>query len=49
LLRRHIRLALRIKTREGGKGVWGDGIMPPNPHVTEAESLRLANWILGMR
>jgi cytochrome c551/c552 len=29
--------------------VWGDGIMPPNPHVTEAESLRLANWILGMR
>lgn len=40
---------LARKTREGGKGVWGDGIMPPNPHVTEAESQRLANWILGMR
>jgi cytochrome c len=42
-------VALARKTREGGKGAWGDGIMPPNPHVNEAESLRLANWILGMR
>jgi len=40
---------LARKIREGGKGNWGDGIMPPNPHVNEAESARLVAWIAALK
>ncbi len=33
--------------RLGGKGQWGDAVMPPQPHVSKAEALEIANWILG--
>lgn len=38
---------LAAKIRNGGSGVWGNGVMPPNP-VTEAEALALAKWILSL-
>jgi cytochrome c551/c552 len=31
---------------KGGSGKWGPVIMPPFPHVTEAEMKALADWIL---
>ena len=40
---------LAKKIREGGSGAWGDNVMPPNPHVNEAEGTRLAAWILSLR
>lgn len=39
--------ALAAKIRAGGSGAWGTDVMPPNPHVSEADSARLAAWILA--
>lgn len=38
-------LAARI--RSGGSGRWGDLAMPPQGQLSEAEALRLAQWILS--
>ncbi len=38
---------LAAKIKNGGSGVWGNAVMPPNP-VTEAEALALAKWILSL-
>ncbi|MDB5879226.1 MAG: cytochrome [Variovorax sp.] len=35
------------KIRNGGVGEWGRVIMPRQPHMAEAESLVLANWVLA--
>lgn len=40
---------LAKKIREGGVGVWGSVPMPAQPHVTEAEALTLARWILELK
>ncbi|MGE5385443.1 MAG: c-type cytochrome [Betaproteobacteria bacterium] len=40
------RLAAKIKA--GGKDVWGNTPMPPNP-VTEAEAKKLAAWVLSLK
>jgi cytochrome c len=40
---------LSKKIREGSVGVWGQVPMPPQPQVTEAESLTLARWILQLK
>jgi cytochrome c len=41
------RLAKRI--REGGVGAWGQMAMPPQPQVSEAEALALAEWVLATK
>lgn len=35
------------KIRNGGVGEWGRVIMPRQPHMAEAESQVLANWVLA--
>ncbi len=37
------------KTREGGKGTWGQVPMPPNPELSEADAKTLVGWILGQK
>ncbi len=39
---------LAAKIIKGGSGVWGPVPMPANPQVNEADSKKLAAWILGM-
>ena len=39
------KLADKIKT--GGKGVWGPVPMPPHPQISDADRLKLAQWVLG--
>lgn len=41
--------ALIKKVKAGGKGVWGDIPMPPNPHVKDEDIKTLVVWILGMK
>jgi cytochrome c len=41
------KLAKKIKA--GGTGVWGADIMPPQPQVSQAESVVLANYILSLK
>ena len=33
--------------RKGGSGKWGETAMPPQAQLSEADSKRLAAWILG--
>lgn len=40
---------LSQKIREGGVGVWGSVPMPPQPQVSDAESMTLARWILQLK
>ena len=37
------------KVKEGGKGVWGDMVMPPNAHVKDADIQTLVKWILSLK
>ncbi len=38
---------LIAKVKAGGKGVWGQIPMPPNPKVSDADLKTLVTWILG--
>lgn len=38
---------LTQKIIKGGSGVWGAIPMPANPSLSEADSKKLANWVLG--
>ncbi|MEN9844583.1 MAG: hypothetical protein RLZZ612_2412 [Pseudomonadota bacterium] len=40
---------LAVKIIKGGSGVWGAVPMPANAKVSEADSKKLAAWILGMK
>ena len=40
---------LAAKIVKGGSGVWGAVPMPPNPQVSEAESKKLAAWVLSIK
>lgn len=40
---------LALKIRKGGGGVWGAVPMPANPQVSEADALRLAQWVLQQK
>lgn len=40
---------LAMKVRQGGSGVWGNAVMPPNPKLSEAEARRLVGWILSLK
>lgn len=39
---------LAKKIRVGGTGVWGPDIMPPQPHVNNADALALAKYVLSL-
>ncbi len=41
--------ALSKKVKEGGKGVWGDMVMPPNAHVKDADIQAIVKWILTQK
>jgi cytochrome c len=36
---------VEAKIRTGGSGVWGTAVMPPQPHVADADVQALARWI----
>ncbi len=40
---------LAAKIIKGGSGVWGPVPMPANPQVNEAESKKLAAWVLATK
>jgi cytochrome c len=40
------RLMTKVKT--GGKGVWGEVPMPPNPQVNDADLKKIVAWILAL-
>lgn len=37
------------KVKEGGKGVWGDIPMPPNPQVKDEDLKTIVQWILALK
>ncbi len=37
------------KVKDGGKGAWGDMVMPPNAHVKDADIATLVKWILSQK
>jgi cytochrome c len=41
--------ALIKKVKAGGKGVWGEVPMPPNPHVKDPDVKTLVEWILSTK
>lgn len=41
--------SLTQKVKAGGKGVWGDIPMPPNPHVKDADIKTMVQWILSIK
>lgn len=43
----HAKLVAKVKT--GGKGVWGDIPMPPNPQVSVADADKIVSWILSLK
>ena len=40
---------LVAKVKAGGKGVWGQIPMPPNPQVKEADLNTIVAWILSLK
>lgn len=40
---------LAAKIRAGGTGVWGEDIMPPQPQVSTADALTMAQYILALQ
>ena len=36
------------KIQTGGKGVWGERLMPPHPHINEKTASEIANFILSL-
>ncbi|MGZ8156034.1 MAG: c-type cytochrome [Burkholderiales bacterium] len=41
--------ALFKKVKAGGKGVWGETPMPPNPHVKDEDIKTLVKWVLSQK
>lgn len=41
------KLAKKIKA--GGKGVWGQDVMPPQPQLSKADALILAKYVLSLK
>ena len=39
---------LAVKIKAGGTGVWGEDIMPPQGHVSDADAKQLAKLILSL-
>ena len=40
---------LVAKVKAGGKGVWGEIPMPPNPQVSPADTNTIVAWILTLK
>ena len=40
---------LARKIQAGGTGVWGEDIMPPQPQVSDADAIALAQYILSLK
>lgn len=40
---------LAAKVKAGGKGVWGEIPMPPNPQVSPADTNTIVAWILTLK
>lgn len=40
---------LAQKVKQGGKGVWGDMLMPPNAHVKDEDIKVMVAWILSLK
>ena len=40
---------LGAKVKAGGKGVWGEIPMPPNPQVSPADTNTIVAWILTLK
>ena len=40
---------LAAKIKAGGTGVWGEDIMPPQPHVSDADAKQLVTLILSLQ
>ena len=40
---------LARKIQAGGTGVWGEDIMPPQPQVSDADAIALAEYILSLK
>ena len=40
---------LTKKVKEGGSGVWGPAVMPPNAAVSSADITDLVTWILTLK
>lgn len=43
----HDKLVAKVKA--GGKGVWGQIPMPPNPQVSVADADKIVAWILSLK
>jgi cytochrome c len=41
--------AMIKKVKEGGKGAWGDMVMPPNAHVKDADIQAIVKWMLALK
>lgn len=41
------KLVTKVKT--GGKGVWGEIPMPPNPQVSDADAKKIVQWVLSLK
>jgi cytochrome c len=39
---------LMAKVKAGGKGVWGQIPMPPNPQLSDADNKKIIDWILSL-
>jgi len=39
---------LVAKVKAGGKGVWGQVPMPPNPQVKDEDAKKIVHWILSL-
>lgn len=40
---------LAAKIKAGGAGVWGEDMMPPQPHVSDADARAIADLILSLK
>jgi cytochrome c len=40
---------LAAKVKAGGKGVWGEVPMPPNPQVKPADLTEIITWVLAQK
>ena len=40
---------LVAKVKSGGKGVWGEIPMPPNPQVSDADTKKIVHWVLSLK
>jgi cytochrome c len=43
----HDRLVAKVKT--GGKGVWGQIPMPPNPSLKPEDADKIVTWVLSLK